>query len=76
MYYDPMISKLITYGKNRSVMLNALDSYVVKGVTHNIPLLRDIYSHKRFQEGKLSTKYLPEEYPDGFHGKRKCSPVT
>ncbi|KNC72744.1 hypothetical protein SARC_14697 [Sphaeroforma arctica JP610] len=52
-YYDPMISKLITYGKDRNTaiekMKHALDTYYIKGVTHNIPLLRDIVSHPRFQ---------------------------
>lgn len=38
------------------------------GVTHNIPLLRDVLTAPRFIAGKLSTKYLGEEYPDGFKG--------
>jgi len=45
-YYDPMICKLVTYGKTRMEAINlgktALDSYVIQGVSHNIPLLRDI----------------------------------
>lgn len=45
-YYDPMICKLVSYGKNRGEAINrgkhALDSYVIQGVSHNIPLLRDI----------------------------------
>lgn len=47
-YYDPMICKLVTYGKSRDEAIsrgkNALDSYVIQGVSHNIPLLRDILS--------------------------------
>ncbi|VDQ00612.1 unnamed protein product, partial [Trichobilharzia regenti] len=50
-YYDPMICKLVTYGPDRQSALNtmakALDSYVIRGVTHNIPLLRDIITEKR-----------------------------
>lgn len=42
-YYDPMICKLITYGKDRKEALkhmnDALDSYVIRGVQHNIPFL-------------------------------------
>ncbi|KAJ3220121.1 hypothetical protein HDU67_006877 [Dinochytrium kinnereticum] len=38
------------------------------GVTHNIPLLRDVISHPRFASGKISTKFLAEEYPNGFKG--------
>jgi propionyl-CoA carboxylase alpha chain len=72
-YYDPMICKLVTYGKDRTEalrhMATALDSYVIRGVTHNIPLLRDIITEKRFVSGNISTKYLQETYPDGFKGK-------
>ncbi|ROL50025.1 Propionyl-CoA carboxylase alpha chain, mitochondrial [Anabarilius grahami] len=71
-YYDPMISKLVTYGKTREEALkkmeDALDSYVIRGVTHNIPLLREIIVHPRFVSGDISTKFLPEVYPDGFKG--------
>lgn len=71
-YYDPMICKLVTYGPDRQTALNtmakALDSYVIRGVTHNIPLLRDIVTEKRFVSGNISTKYLSEVYPDGFKG--------
>src|SRR5690348_12942978 len=51
-YYDPMICKLCTYGATRDEarhrMEHALDRYVIKGVTHNIPLLRNVISHPRF----------------------------
>uniref|UniRef100_A0A672S4I8 Propionyl-CoA carboxylase alpha chain, mitochondrial n=1 Tax=Sinocyclocheilus grahami TaxID=75366 RepID=A0A672S4I8_SINGR len=71
-YYDPMISKLVTYGKTREEALkkmeDALDNYVIRGVTHNIPLLREIIVHPRFVSGVISTKFLPEVYPDGFKG--------
>lgn len=40
------------------------------GVTHNIPLLRDILTEARFVSGNISTNYLPEVYPDGFKGKQ------
>lgn len=71
-YYDPMICKLVTYGKDRtealSLMANALDNYVIKGVDHNIPLLRDIIEQDRFVTGALTTEFLPEVYPDKFPG--------
>ena len=51
-------------------METALDNYVIKGVTHNIPLLRDVISHPRFIAGKLSTKFLTEEYSGGFKGRK------
>jgi len=72
MYYDPMICKLITYGKDRahalSLMENALDTYVIEGVQHNVPLIRDIIKQPRFIEGDTSTKFLEEVYPDRFQG--------
>ncbi|CAP34639.1 Protein CBR-PCCA-1 [Caenorhabditis briggsae] len=71
-YYDPLICKLVTHGDNRQQALDrmqeALDNYVIRGVTHNIPLLRDIVQEKRFRSGDITTKYLPEVYPEGFQG--------
>ncbi|KXN73965.1 hypothetical protein CONCODRAFT_3037 [Conidiobolus coronatus NRRL 28638] len=71
-YYDPMICKLCTYGATRDEaierMKKALDSYVIKGVTHNIPLLREIVSHPKFGTGDITTKFLEQEYPEGFKG--------
>lgn len=72
-YYDPMICKLVTYGQTRqealTLMSKALDNYVIRGVTNNISLLRDITTEKRFVEGNISTKYLGTVYPEGFKGK-------
>eukprot|EP01130_Rhizamoeba_saxonica_P007090 TRINITY_DN2842_c0_g1_i1.p1 TRINITY_DN2842_c0_g1~~TRINITY_DN2842_c0_g1_i1.p1 ORF type:complete len:707 (-),score=207.46 TRINITY_DN2842_c0_g1_i1:50-2014(-) len=69
-YYDPMISKLITYGKNREEAIEemkyALDNYVIRGVQNNLSILKDIMNSERFVEGRLTTKYIEEEYPNGF----------
>ncbi|CAG7835880.1 unnamed protein product [Allacma fusca] len=69
-YYDPMICKLVTFGGTRDEAIlrgkQALDSYVIQGVSHNIPLLRDILSEPTFVEGATDTSYLPRIYPDGF----------
>jgi len=71
-YYDPMICKLTCYGATRedaiATSVNALDHYVIRGVTHNIPLLRDVLTEKVFNSGVFTTSYLPETYPDGFLG--------
>ncbi|XP_049634573.1 propionyl-CoA carboxylase alpha chain, mitochondrial [Suncus etruscus] len=71
-YYDPMISKLITYGSNRTEALkrmeDALDNYVIRGVTHNIALLREVIINSRFIKGDINTKFLSEVYPEGFKG--------
>jgi len=71
-YYDAMICKLTCYGATReeaiAYSINALDHYVIRGVSHNIPLLRDILSEPVFNSGTYNTNYLPETYPDGFNG--------
>lgn len=71
-YYDPMICKLVTYGDTRreaiDTMVKALDSYVIRGVSHNIPLLRDIMTEKAFLKGNITTGYLNKVYPEGFKG--------
>ncbi|XP_021571132.1 propionyl-CoA carboxylase alpha chain, mitochondrial isoform X3 [Carlito syrichta] len=71
-YYDPMISKLISYGSDRTEALkrmeDALDNYVIRGVTHNIALLREVIINSRFVKGDISTKFLSDVYPDGFKG--------
>ena len=51
-------------------MDQALDSYVIRGLAHNISLLRDICDNKRFREGNITTAFLSEEYPEGFSGMR------
>ncbi|MCB2107909.1 MAG: biotin/lipoyl-binding protein, partial [Rhodobacteraceae bacterium] len=69
-FYDPMIAKLITYGKTRdeatAEMRAALDAYYIRGVSHNIPFLASLMGKKKFIDGKLSTNFIAEEYPDGF----------
>nr|XP_027204066.1 propionyl-CoA carboxylase alpha chain, mitochondrial-like [Dermatophagoides pteronyssinus] len=73
-YYDPLICKLITYGNDRkealSTMAKSLDNYVIRGLIHNIPLLRDIITEPNFVDGHIDTKYLPRIYPDGFKGRQ------
>lgn len=72
MFYDPMISKLITYGSTRAEALRrmneALDGYVITGVSHNICFLKELCRHPRFIKGDTSTKFIPQEFPDGFKG--------
>jgi propionyl-CoA carboxylase alpha chain len=80
MYYDPMIAKLVTHGDDRTQaiarMADALDSYFVRGVSHNIPFLNAIIRHPRFVEGRLSTNFIAEEYPDGFGGSGRDATAT
>ncbi|NMN69322.1 acetyl/propionyl/methylcrotonyl-CoA carboxylase subunit alpha [Rhizobium sp. 57MFTsu3.2] len=70
MYYDPMIAKLCTWAATRleaiEAMGEALDGFVVDGIEHNVPFLAALMKHPRWREGRLSTGFIAEEYPDGF----------
>lgn len=70
MFYDPMIAKLVTYGPTRDAAIEAmgeaLDSYYIRGVNHNISFLNAVIAHPRFVAGNLSTNFIADEYPDGF----------
>src|SRR5207253_4748792 len=70
-YYDPLIAKLITHAPSRrqavTVQADALDTFTIEGIRHNIPFLAALMAHPRWQAGKLSTGFIAEEYPDGFH---------
>ena len=69
-YYDPMIAKLITYAPKRidaiDHMGRALDAFAIDGFRHNIPFLAVLMRNKRWRSGKLSTKFIAEEFPEGF----------
>src|SRR6516225_10228565 len=71
LYYDPMIAKLITHAPTRkeaiAAQADALDAFDIEGSRHNIPFLAALMQHKRWQAGKLSTAFLSEKYPAGFH---------
>ena len=72
MFYDPMIAKLITWGKTRDeaadFQIAALDRFEIEGLGHNIDFVSAIMQHPRFRSGELTTGFIAEEYPDGFHG--------
>jgi propionyl-CoA carboxylase alpha chain len=72
MFYDPMIAKLITWGETRDEaadrQIAALDAFEIEGLGHNIDFVSAIMQHPRFRSGALTTGFIAEEYPDGFHG--------
>ncbi|MEE1878218.1 acetyl/propionyl/methylcrotonyl-CoA carboxylase subunit alpha [Altererythrobacter litoralis] len=72
MFYDPMIAKLVTWGKTRDeaadLQIQALDAFRIKGLGHNVDFLSAIMQHPRFRSGELTTGFIAEEYPDGFEG--------
>ncbi|TPJ57992.1 acetyl/propionyl/methylcrotonyl-CoA carboxylase subunit alpha [Mesorhizobium sp. B2-7-1] len=72
MYYDPMIAKLCAWAPERGAaidaMARALDDFEVEGIGHNLPFLSAVMAQPRFREGRLTTAYIAEEFPDGFQG--------
>jgi propionyl-CoA carboxylase alpha chain len=70
MFYDPMIAKLVTYGATRDQAIDhmgtALDAFYIRGIAHNMGFLGALIRHPRFAEGRLTTNFIAEEYPDGF----------
>ncbi len=71
-FYDPMIAKLITWAPTRDeaadLQIEALDNFRIKGLGHNVDFLSAIMQHPRFRSGELTTGFIAEEYPEGFHG--------
>jgi propionyl-CoA carboxylase alpha chain len=69
-YYDPMIAKLVTHAPTRleaiEAQARALDAFAIEGIRHNIPFLSALMAHPRWRDGKLSTGFIAEEFPDGF----------
>ena len=66
-YYDPMIAKLVTHAPKRleaiEEMGSALDAFAIDGFRHNIPFLAVLMRNERWKEGRLSTKFIAEEFP-------------
>jgi propionyl-CoA carboxylase alpha chain len=67
-----MISKLSTWSKTREkaidAMGRALEDFHIEGLGQNVPFLAAVMDQARFRSGKLSTNYIKDEFPDGFHG--------
>ena len=72
MFYDPMIAKVVTHAADRDgaieAMRAALDAFYLRGVKHNMNFLAAVMAQPRFREGRLTTNYIAEEFPGGFHG--------
>ena len=72
MFYDPMISKLCTWAPTRAGAIagmgRALEDFHIQGLGHNVPFLAAVMDQPRFQSGEISTNYIVDEFPDGFHG--------
>ncbi|WP_294314723.1 acetyl/propionyl/methylcrotonyl-CoA carboxylase subunit alpha [uncultured Sphingomonas sp.] len=72
MFYDPMIAKLVTWAPTREAAIDAqiaaLDAFEIEGPGTNIDFLSALMQHPRFRSGNITTGFIAEEYPDGFHG--------
>jgi propionyl-CoA carboxylase alpha chain len=69
-YYDSMIAKLITHGSDREQavarMREALNRFVVRGISTNIAFQAALMRNPHFREGRLHTGLIAEDYPNGF----------
>jgi propionyl-CoA carboxylase alpha chain len=69
-YYDPMIAKLVTHAPKRidaiDAMGAALDAFAIDGFRHNIPFLAVLMRNEHWRKGTFSTKFIAEEFPEGF----------
>jgi propionyl-CoA carboxylase alpha chain len=70
MYYDSMIAKLIVHGKDRNEaiakMREALNGFVIRGISSNIPFQAALLAHPRFVAGDFNTGFIAEHYAHGF----------
>ena len=71
MYYDSMIAKLIVHGKDRNEaiakMREALNGFVIRGISSNIPFQAALLAHPKFVSGDFTTGFIAENYGKGFH---------
>ncbi|MFT5260389.1 MAG: propionyl-CoA carboxylase alpha chain [Saprospiraceae bacterium] len=76
MFYDPMISKLVTHASNReqaiSAMQQALNEYYIEGVDTNINFLSAILQEPRFQSGEIDTNFIDTHFPEGYSPSDNC----
>jgi propionyl-CoA carboxylase alpha chain len=73
-FYDPMIAKLVTHAPKRIAAIDqmghALDAFAIDGFRHNIAFLAVLMRNKRWREGRISTSFIAQEFPGGFHPPR------
>jgi len=71
MFYDSMIAKLIVHGRDRNEaiakMREALNGFVIRGISSNIPFQAALLAHPKFVAGDFNTGFIAEHYGKGFH---------
>ena len=75
-YYDPMLSKLITYGSNRleaiQLMIKAIDNYHIEGVKTTLPFGKYVCEHEAFRSGNFDTHFVKNYYsPEALKAETK-----
>jgi propionyl-CoA carboxylase alpha chain len=70
MFYDSMIAKLIVHGTDRldaiAKMREALNAFVIRGISSNIPFQAALLAHPKFVAGDFNTGFIAEHYAHGF----------
>jgi propionyl-CoA carboxylase alpha chain len=70
MYYDSMIAKLIVHGTDRNdaiaKMREALNGFIIRGISSNIPFQAALLAHPKFVSGDFNTGFIAENYANGF----------
>jgi propionyl-CoA carboxylase alpha chain len=70
MFYDSMIAKLIVHGTDRmdaiAKMSEALNGFVIRGISSNIPFQSALLAHPKFVAGDFNTGFIAENYGKGF----------
>jgi propionyl-CoA carboxylase alpha chain len=70
MFYDSMIAKLIVHGRDRAdaiaKMREALNRFVIRGISSNIPFQAALLAHPKFVAGDFNTGFIAEHFPKGF----------
>ncbi len=71
MFYDSMIAKLIVHGTDREDAIHkmraALNGFVIRGISSNIPFQAALLAHPKFVSGQFNTGFIAEHYGQGFH---------
>ncbi len=78
MYYDSMIAKLIVHGRDRvdaiARMREALNAYVIRGISSNIPFQAALLAHPQFATGNFNTGFIAQHYSGGFRAEDVSHP--
>ena len=70
-HYDSLVAKLICHGATRDAaiarMREALNAFVIRGISSSVPFQAALLQHPRFVSGSFTTAFMAEEFPQGFH---------